>query len=636
MRSCVSSVPGLLGVWALLSIGAAAEAAQKPSAEAALKLAPVQRDVEIDQPDAETAARCTIEARQLGKHVGWVIEDPNGVELRRFLDTNGDNVVDQWCYFKDGLEVYRDIDANFNGKADQYRWFHTAGTRWAVDRDEDGRIDSWKSISAEEVTAEVVAALAARDVDRFARVVLTASELKQLGLGPERTKQLAAKIKDLEGRFRQLVSGQAGVPAGAEWIQFSGNQPGIVPAGTDGSTRDLRVYENVVAIYRRGDSDGQVQIGTLVQVGDVWRVIDLPQPIAQGQHEMTVAGFFFQGPTASPQAAGAIQPDSRFQDLLAELEKLDKAIAQAGSLAQRARLNRQRADLYEQIAQAASSSEDRALWIRQLADTVSAEAQSEGYPEGPQRLTELYEKLRKDRQQRQLAAYVLFRQMTAEYALKMRSAKATDFPKIQEEWLKGLEQYIKTYPDCPDTAEAMLQLAMGREFGGEDDQAKEWYGKIVNQFPKSSAAVKARGALTRLDSVGKTIQLRGRTVDGRLVDLAELRGRPVIVHYWATWSTPSTTDMVALKELLRKYGNAKLSIIGINLDSTPSEVQRFLAEHQFPWPQIYEEGGLDSRLANEMGILTVPTMILIDRSGKVVNRNVHLAELEGELGRILK
>ena len=46
-----------------------------------------------------------------------------------------------WCYFLDGLEVYRDIDSNFNGKADQYRWFHTAGTRWGTDKNEDGRID---------------------------------------------------------------------------------------------------------------------------------------------------------------------------------------------------------------------------------------------------------------------------------------------------------------------------------------------------------------------------------------------------------------------------------------------------------------------------------------------------------------
>ena len=54
-------------------------------------------------------------------------------DLRKFVDTNDDNVVDQWSYYKDGVEVYRDIDSNYNGKADQYRWFHTGGSRWGLD-----------------------------------------------------------------------------------------------------------------------------------------------------------------------------------------------------------------------------------------------------------------------------------------------------------------------------------------------------------------------------------------------------------------------------------------------------------------------------------------------------------------------
>ena len=64
---------------------------------------------------------------------------------------NGDNVVDQWSYYKDGLEVYRDIDANFNRKADQYRWLGTAGIRWALDPNEDGRIDTWEYWEGEQI-----------------------------------------------------------------------------------------------------------------------------------------------------------------------------------------------------------------------------------------------------------------------------------------------------------------------------------------------------------------------------------------------------------------------------------------------------------------------------------------------------
>ena len=72
----------------------------------------------------------------------------------------------------DGLEVYRDIDADFNGKPDQCRWFNTAGTRWGLDTNEDGKIDRWKEISAEEASDELVRALGRERPTRFARLLL--------------------------------------------------------------------------------------------------------------------------------------------------------------------------------------------------------------------------------------------------------------------------------------------------------------------------------------------------------------------------------------------------------------------------------------------------------------------------------
>ena len=66
-----------------------------------------------------------------------MVKNGAGQMLRIFVDTNADNTVDQWSYYKDGVEVYRDIDSNHNGKADQCRWLNTAGTRWGIDKNED-------------------------------------------------------------------------------------------------------------------------------------------------------------------------------------------------------------------------------------------------------------------------------------------------------------------------------------------------------------------------------------------------------------------------------------------------------------------------------------------------------------------
>ncbi|NLX94637.1 MAG: redoxin domain-containing protein [Rhodopirellula sp.] len=617
-----------LPICATVAVGA------NPSAEQALQLAPLQTDVDYAQPSNDEAAKCRIRAEKEKGGVGWVVEDANGMTLRRFFDTNGDNVVDQWAYFKDGLEVYRDIDSDSNGKADQYRWFHTGGSRWGLDKDEDGRIDAWKAISPEEATAEIVAALANRDAERFARVALTTKELPSLGLGKEKNEQLAEKVEGLTAGFEQLIAKQKTVSPQTKWLQFSGNQPGVVPEGTAGSTKDLRVYENVVAIVQSGEAHGQIPIGTLVEVGPVWRVIDLPVLDAGKQGEVAI-GFFFRSPLANREPVVAGGQAEEAQKFLAELEKVDSAASQAATSEELAKFNARRADLVEQIADQAASPEDRAMWLRQLADTVSAAVQSGAYPDGAERLEALFEKLQKNAKDQELAAYVRFRQLSAAYGLSVQSPNA-DFAKIQTDWLKQLEEYVAAYPKSPDTAEALLQLGIAQEFAGQEDDAKKWFGRIVETFPDSLAARKAAGAKRRLDSVGKTLEFQGKNAAGGSIDLASFRGKVVLIHYWATWCEPCKQDMTTIGELLGKYGRSGFAAIGVNVDNTAEEMSSYVRQSRIAWPQVFEDGGLEGRPAQELGILTLPTMLLVDQQGQVVNRNVQAAELERELKRLVR
>ena len=101
----------------------------------------------------------------------------------------------------------------------------------------------------------------------------------------------------------------------------------------------------------------------------------------------------------------------------------------------------------------------------------------------------------------------------------------------------------------------------------------------------------------------------------------------MLVDYWATWCEPSKVDLAQLKELYARYGKNGFALIGVSLDNNAGDLNEYLGKNRLPWPQLFETGGLDSRLANEMGILTLPTMILVDDKGKVVNRNIHITEL---------
>jgi hypothetical protein len=108
------------------SIGMAQEA--NVTVPQVLAFKPRRAGTEIETPTEAEIAKCRVEAERRGKSTGWVLFGPQGQVLRRFMDTNGDDEVDEFRYFNHGMEVYRELDTNGNKKPDQYRW-HALGDR---------------------------------------------------------------------------------------------------------------------------------------------------------------------------------------------------------------------------------------------------------------------------------------------------------------------------------------------------------------------------------------------------------------------------------------------------------------------------------------------------------------------------
>jgi len=171
---------------ALLAGGAAMQAAP-PTPVEILQFKPKQEGISPSMPKSGDESSCKVELiKGQDKGSGWLLRDTSGQPLRRFFDTNDDNKSDVRSYYQDGIEIYREIDSNFDGTTDQYRWFNGAGSRWGIDANGDGTIDTWQVISPEELSQEMVRALSARDQARFNALLLNANDLKQMGLNPDK------------------------------------------------------------------------------------------------------------------------------------------------------------------------------------------------------------------------------------------------------------------------------------------------------------------------------------------------------------------------------------------------------------------------------------------------------------------
>ena len=607
-------------------------AADPPTPAQALSLKPMQPFVEYTIPGNEEADQCTVKLEKEGKSSNWVVNNRSGEVLRRFYDTNADNYVDMWCYFLNGVEVYRDIDSNFNNKADQYRWFNMAGTRWAIDKNEDGKIDSWKVISPHEVAEQIVLAIKSRDPERFAHLLLTPSELDQLGFGQTRADSIAATLKAAPAAFSTIIGEQKLVTPQSQYVDFSSARPGTIPAGTAGSTKDITICDNATALVQTGDKHEQIYLGTLVNVGDIWRLVDVPGVGSDRQPASTS----FAGPIApagSNGATGDNQPSDQMQKLMAELERLDKASDTIPADQLPANLE-QRINILQSLAEA-SPEKDRDQWYRQMADVIGMAIQAGNYPAGGERLEQLQKKLIDAKTDEELIAHVTFQRMWSLYAASQRDP-AANREQIQVKWLADLQAFVNQYPKSADAAEALFQLGIYQEFMGKSDEAAKSYEQLVSNFPKAGPIEKAKGALRRLQLLGKPIALRGSDIQGGNVDLARYRNKVVLIHYWTSIGERWKEDMILLRDVYAKKGGKDFDIIGVCLDDEPTAARRYIAENKLPWRQIYERGGLESRLATEMGVITLPLMILVDQKGNVANQNVHIAELDTELAKLAK
>lgn len=629
----------VLGVASLICLCPAARAANLPSVAQALNLfKPVQKDVEYETPAPEEFSKCRVAVERSGKMSGYVVFGPKGQVLRRFVDSDGDNNVDQWRYYNHGLEVYRDIDTNNNNKPDQCRWLNTGGSRWAIDANEDGRIDSWKSLSPEEAVRQAVLAVIHSDEKLLQTVLVTQEDLTALGVAESYSAKLLDGVADPGRKMQTIQSNSKILNEQSTFTRADNLTPASIPAEKGKLRDDLFVYENAMAIVDSSGKPGLVQVGELVRVGDVWKLTQIPQPI-EGANATMAGGILMQPTLAATVAATAetAPASAEVQKILTELQKLDQASPPpSAGAAKLTEYNARRADILARLVSASSSEEERGQWTRQMIDSIASAVQMGAYAEGLDRLKSLEADLRRTSPKSPLVPYIAYRRLLADYASQHQASSSSKQQEIQKWWRDQLEKFTKDYPTADDTPEAMLQLAIAHEFIGQMQEARHWYGDLADRYPQTKAGKRGAGALKRLDLKGKPFDFSGPALDDKhLINAHDYQGKVLLVVYWSTWCTGCTQDLPALRSLYEHNNSKGFEIVGVSLDVTPDAVDPFLKQNKVPWPQIYQPGGIESDAAAAFGVIVPPLMILVDRQGKVVAVTTTVDEVKSALPGLL-
>jgi thiol-disulfide isomerase/thioredoxin len=203
---------------------------------------------------------------------------------------------------------------------------------------------------------------------------------------------------------------------------------------------------------------------------------------------------------------------------------------------------------------------------------------------------------------------------------------------LQREYATTMENYAKEFIRKNITSIVSLSATKFLNQQAELALMNELKDSLIKTYTAENRYVKDYvtliNELNLLPPGSQCPEINLQTPDGKTLALSSLRGKIVLIDFWASWCVPCRRENPHLLEVYKKYKGNDFEIYGVSLDENVAAWKNAVEKDQLTWPQVSDLKKWESIVVKEFHIEAIPYGILIDREGKIIAKGIRIEELE--------